>query len=135
MCLYTKRLWFLGRLDTAQKTLERFELPYTTFDDVHVHQSNIICTASSPSDPTALIQIDAGSHAVTVLRRSVDFSLDPRYLSVPSPSPIRPGTDRPGMRFITPRTMRIFKPRPQSALPSLSKAMEARPAPLPRRST
>ena len=85
MCLYTKRLLgILGRLDTAQKTLERFELPYTTFDDVHVQQSRVVCTASSPSDPSALIQIDAGSHAVTVLRRSVDFCLDSRYLSIPS---------------------------------------------------
>ena len=85
ICAYTQNgFWYLGRLDTAQKTLERFELPYTTFDDVHVQQSRVVCTASSPSDPSALIQIDAGSHAVTVLRRSVDFCLDSRYLSIPS---------------------------------------------------
>ena len=85
ICAYTQNgFWYLGRLDTRQHTLERFDLPYTTFDDVHVQQSQIVCTASSPSDPTAVIQIDTGSHTVTVLRRSVDFSPDPCYVSMPS---------------------------------------------------
>ena len=85
ICAYTQNgFWYLARLDTTRQTLERFELPYTTFDDVHVQESHIVCTASSPAEPTAVIRIDAGSHAVTVLRRSVDFSTDARYLSIPS---------------------------------------------------
>ncbi len=85
ICAYTQNgFWYLARLDTARQTLERFDLPYTTFDDVHVQESHIVCTASFPAEPTAVIRIDAGSHAVTVLRRSVDFSPDPRYLSIPS---------------------------------------------------
>lgn len=85
ICAYTQHgFWHLGRLDTEHHTLEQFDLPYTTFDDIHVHQSRIFCTAGSPSEPTALIQIDVDSRAVTVLRRSMDFSLDPAYISVPS---------------------------------------------------
>ena len=85
ICAYTHHgFWHLGRLDVTQRVLERFELPYTTFDDVHVHRSRIMCTASSPSDPRALIQIDADSQAVTVLRRSVEFCMDLRYLSRPA---------------------------------------------------
>ena len=85
ICAYTQNgFWSLGRLDTTTHKLERFELPFTTFDDVHVQDSHIVCTASSPAEPTAVIRIDAGSHTVTVLRRSVDFSTDARYLSIPS---------------------------------------------------
>ncbi len=85
ICAYTQHgFWHLGRVDIAQHTLERFDVPYTTVDDIHVHQSKIFCTASSPSEPMALVQIDIASHAVTVLRRSVDFSMDAGYISVPS---------------------------------------------------
>ena len=85
ICAYTQNgFWSLGRLDMRQHTLARFDLPYTTFDDVHVQASRIVCTASSPAEPAAVIRVDAGSHTVTVLRRSVDFSTDARYLSTPS---------------------------------------------------
>ncbi len=85
ICAYTQRgFWHLGRLDTQQRTLERFDLPYTVFDDIHVRQSNVFCTAGSSSEPTALIQIDVDSQAVTVLRSSISFSLDADYISTPS---------------------------------------------------
>ena len=85
ICAYTQHgFWHLGRLDAAQHTLERFDLPYTTFDNVHVHESKIFCTAGSPSEPTALVQIDINSQAVTVLRRSVDCDVNAGYISVPT---------------------------------------------------
>ncbi len=85
ICAYTQHgFWHLGRVDAAQQTLERFDLPYTTFDNIHVHQSNVLCTAGSPSEPTALVQIDLDSQDVTVLQRSVECSVDAGYISVPS---------------------------------------------------
>ena len=123
ICAYTQNgFWHLGRLDTAQHTLERFDLPYTTFDDVHVQQSRIVCTASSPSDPQSLIRIDAGSQAVTVLRRSVDFSPDPRYLSMPSAIiyPTRDGST--GHAFYYPPRNADFQAPPAERPPLLVKS-------------
>ncbi len=85
ICAYTQHgFWHLGRVDAARRALERFDLPYTTFDNVHVHQSGIVCTAGSPTDSPAVVRIDANSRAVTVVRRSADFSMDAGCLSVPS---------------------------------------------------
>ena len=123
ICAYTHNgFWHLGRLDTKQHTLERFDLPYTTFDDVHVQQSRIVCTASSPSDPTSVIQIDTGSQAVTVLRRSVDFSPNPRYLSMPSAVtyPTRDGST--GHAFYYPPRNEDFQSPPAERPPLLVKS-------------
>ena len=123
ICAYTQNgFWHLGRLDTARRTLERFELPYTTFDDVHVRQSRIVCTASSPAEPPALIQIDADTRAVTVLRRSVDFSPDPRYLSMPSAVtyPTRDGST--GHAFYYPPHNADFQAPPSERPPLLVKS-------------
>ena len=85
ICAYTQQgRWHLGRLDTAQQTLERFDVPYTAFDNIHVQASTIFCTAGAPSEPAALVQINSDSQAVTVLRRSVDVAVDAGYISVPS---------------------------------------------------
>lgn len=123
ICAYTQNgFWHLGRLDTRQHTLEQFDLPYTTFDDVHVHRSRIVCTASSPSDPTAIIQIDTGSHAVTVLRRSVDFSPDPRYLSMPSAVTYPAGDGSTGHAFYYPPRNADFQTPPEERPPLLVKS-------------
>ncbi len=85
ICAYAQDgVWHLGRLDTARRTFERFDLPYTVFDHVHVHAAGIVCTAGSPSEPMALVRIDADSRAVTVLRRSVDCAVDAGCLSLPA---------------------------------------------------
>ena len=124
ICAYTQNgFWHLGRLDTKQHTLERFDLPYTTFDDVHVHRSRVVCAASSPSDPTSVIQIDTGSHS-----RDRPSSLGGFFSELPlSVHALRrhlsdPRTARPDTRSITPRTMRISKPRLQERPPLLVKS-------------
>ncbi len=123
ICAYTQRgFWHLGRLDLAQRRLERFELPYTTFDDVHVQRSRIVCTAGSPSDPTAIIQIDADSQAITVLRRSVDFSVNAEYLSVPSAVTYPTDDGATGHAFYYPPRNADFQGPPSERPPLLVKS-------------
>lgn len=123
ICAYTQHgFWHLGRVDTARRTLERFDLPYTAFDHVHVHQSRIFCTASSPSDPTALIQIDVDSQAVTVLRRSVEFSVDAGYLSVPSAITYPTKEGSTGHAFYYPPRNADFDEPPSARPPLLVKS-------------
>lgn len=84
LCTYTKNgTWFLGRLDIEFRTLETFPLPYTEIGGPVYRKGSTICTASSPSEPNAIIQIDLASYGIHILRRSINFSVEPHYLSIP----------------------------------------------------
>ncbi|MEC4672546.1 MAG: S9 family peptidase [Nitrospirota bacterium] len=73
----------LARLHPSSGSLEPFDLPFTEFSDVHVTGTHMYCIASAPSTPTALIRLNLTTREITVLRQSIDFSLDPQYISTP----------------------------------------------------
>ena len=84
LCTYTKNgIWFLCRLDIECRTLETFPLPYTEIGGPVYLNGSTICTASSPSEPNVIIQIDLASYDIHILRRSINFSVEPHYLSIP----------------------------------------------------
>ena len=85
ICSYTQNgMWYLARLDTTNGQLSTFDLPFTDFGNILVHESDVLCTASSPSRPHSIIQFDLSTHQVTPLRQSIDFRLDERYVSIPT---------------------------------------------------
>ena len=86
ICSYTQKgQWFLGRLDVVSKTLISFDLPYTEFDDIHVENNQVYCTASSATEPTSIIQVDLTSQKSTIIRRSLNCPVTREYLSIPEP--------------------------------------------------
>ena len=73
----------LGRLHISTGRLEPFDLPFTEFSDIQVWNASLYCIASAPSAPSALIRMDLTTQEITVLRQSIDFSLNPQYISIP----------------------------------------------------
>lgn len=85
VCAYTQKgMWYLGRLDTTKENLETFDLPYTDIGNVLVQGSQVICTASSPSQPHSIIQLHLATQQVKILRQSIDFGIDQQFVSVPT---------------------------------------------------
>jgi dipeptidyl aminopeptidase/acylaminoacyl peptidase len=72
-------------LDLASGQLARVDLPYTAFHSpsLQSHGSKLYFPASSPTEPTALVELDAASGERTVLRRSSEVELDDAYLATP----------------------------------------------------
>ena len=84
VCTYTQRgRWFLGLLNVQSSQLETIASPYTEFDGIHVIHNTIVCQASSPTEPSSLIQIDPESHTIEIICRSLGFSVDSGYVSEP----------------------------------------------------
>jgi dipeptidyl aminopeptidase/acylaminoacyl peptidase len=84
VCTYTQQgRWYLGCLNVTSKELNPIVLPYTVFEGIQVSDSTVYCQASSPTEPSSIIKMNLESHQVEIVRRSVDFSIDPKYLSLP----------------------------------------------------
>ena len=63
VCTYTQQgKWFLSLLDVHSKRLEAISSPYTEFEGIKVFNNTIVCQASSPTEPSSIIQIDLESH-------------------------------------------------------------------------
>jgi dipeptidyl aminopeptidase/acylaminoacyl peptidase len=75
----------LELLDPASGELSRVDLPYTAFHSpsLQSHGSKLYFPATSPTEPTALIELDVTSGELNVLRRSSELELDGAYLSTP----------------------------------------------------
>ncbi len=84
ICAYTQKgMWYLARLDPNKGNLETFDLPYTDIGNILVQGSHVICTASSPSRPHSIIQLNLETQHVKTLRQSIDFTINPQFVSVP----------------------------------------------------
>ena len=85
-CVFTREAADgLELLDPATGKLERVDLPYTAFSSpsLHSHGTTLYFAAASPTEPTAVIELDTTSGERTVLRRSTELELDESYLSLP----------------------------------------------------
>ena len=86
ICTFTQKgRWYLGRLNIEAKTLTPFDLPYTEFDGIQVANNLIYCTASSPTEPNSIVQVDLTSHEYSVIHRSLNCPVTREYLSSPEP--------------------------------------------------
>jgi dipeptidyl aminopeptidase/acylaminoacyl peptidase len=76
----------LARLDPRTRQLEPLETPYSEMSSavsVQVAGNRLVFTAGSPTEATAVVQLDLTTRQTEVLRRSDDTAIDPGYLSVP----------------------------------------------------
>jgi dipeptidyl aminopeptidase/acylaminoacyl peptidase len=73
-------------LDLGSGRLERVDLPYSSYSpSIRAHGGRIVFPASSPTESSAVVQLDLSSGNRAVLRGSTDLELDLRYLSVAEP--------------------------------------------------
>ena len=86
ICTYTQQgKWQLASLDLIAKQLTTIETPYTDISSVKARGEIVVFLAGSPTESTAIVQLNLATSQREVLRRSSDLSIDPGYLSVPEP--------------------------------------------------
>ncbi|MBD1937960.1 S9 family peptidase [Microcoleus sp. FACHB-68] len=85
LCTYTQEgVWHLASLDTKAKQLEKIETPYTEISSLLVDaKGRGLILAGSPSESTAVVQLNLATGEMDVLRRSSEMSIDSGYLSTP----------------------------------------------------
>jgi dipeptidyl aminopeptidase/acylaminoacyl peptidase len=84
ICTYSKDgTSYLASLDTTTKQLERISLPYSDAGSIHIAAGKVVLRVSSPTQPSAIAQLDLATHHFDVLRKSSELTLDPGYVSVP----------------------------------------------------
>jgi dipeptidyl aminopeptidase/acylaminoacyl peptidase len=87
-CVFTRAaVDGLELLEVESGTLSRVELPYTAFHSPSLtsHGSKLYFPASSPTEPSALIELDADTGSRAVLRRASELELDDAYISTAVP--------------------------------------------------
>jgi dipeptidyl aminopeptidase/acylaminoacyl peptidase len=76
---------FLAALNTETKTLDRFDLPFSTVSQVRCAGDRVVFIGASPTASTSLVSLNLTTHEFKVLRRSRESQVDAGYLSVPRP--------------------------------------------------
>ena len=87
-CIFTRAaIDRLELLDPQSGKLEPLNLPYSSYSSpsLRSHGTRLVFPAATPTEPTAVIELELGSGDRSVLRRSTDMELDKRYISVPQP--------------------------------------------------
>ena len=86
ICTYTQQgKWHLASLDLIAKQLTTIETPYTDISSVKARGETVVFLAGSPTESTAIVQLNLATSQREVLRRSSDLSIESGYLSVPEP--------------------------------------------------
>jgi dipeptidyl aminopeptidase/acylaminoacyl peptidase len=94
-CIFTRAaIDRLELLDPKSGKLEPLDLPYSSYSSpsLRSHGTRLVFPAATPTEPAAVIELELGSGARNVLRRSTDMELDKRYISVAQPVDF-PGAD------------------------------------------
>jgi len=84
VCSYSERgRWYLGKIDTEKKQLEKLDLPYSDIESVKTSGNNILFIGGSPTMPTAIVQLDLTTKTTTIIKQSSETEIDPGYISTP----------------------------------------------------
>jgi len=86
ICTYTQAgIWHLASLNLTTQQLQPIETPYTEISSLHAAKGKVVFCGASPRQSTCVVQMDAASGEMEVLRRSSQMEIDPGYLSMPQP--------------------------------------------------
>ncbi|AFZ14294.1 peptidase S9, prolyl oligopeptidase active site region [Crinalium epipsammum PCC 9333] len=86
ICTYTQNgIWYLASLDTTTKQLQQIETPYTEISSLKTAPGRVVFSAASPTESTAIVELNLSSGELQVLRRSSEMEIDPGYISQPQP--------------------------------------------------
>ncbi|BAY09046.1 S9 family peptidase [Calothrix sp. NIES-2098] len=84
ICSYTQQsIWHLASLDTTTKQLESLPTPYTDISSLHAAPGKVVFIGGSPTESTAIVQLDLASKKLEVLRRASEVKIEAGYLSLP----------------------------------------------------
>ncbi|MEG4849783.1 S9 family peptidase [Microcoleus sp. B5-D4] len=86
ICTYTQQgKWYLASLDLTTKQLTTIDTPYTDISSVKSRGETVVFMAGSPTESTAIVQLNLATNQLEILRKSSNLSIDFGYLSVPEP--------------------------------------------------
>lgn len=74
---------YLGIIDPKSKSLEKVDLPFTSYGSFKVAGNHLYFTAASPNEMRVLAKYDTDSKALEIIRKSKELSVDAGYLSLP----------------------------------------------------
>ncbi|MEH1780373.1 MAG: S9 family peptidase [Nostoc sp.] len=84
ICTYTQKgSWHLASLDTTTTQLKQLPTPYTEISGIQATPGRVVFRASSPTELSAIVQLDLATEKIEVLRCSSDVNIDAGYLSLP----------------------------------------------------
>jgi dipeptidyl aminopeptidase/acylaminoacyl peptidase len=84
ICAYTQQgEWRLARLGIPTRALTPIETPYTHISQLQVGDGVAVFHGASATIPGSIIRLDLAGGQAEVLRRSVNLTVDPGYLSTP----------------------------------------------------
>jgi dienelactone hydrolase len=86
LCTYNQKgLWQLATLDTSldKPILDAIPTPYTDISSLKAQGDRAVFIAGSPTEPTAIVQLDLASGETKILRSSTEIQVEKEYLSVP----------------------------------------------------
>ncbi|PSF37490.1 peptidase [Aphanothece hegewaldii CCALA 016] len=83
-CTYTQNgQWYLAYIDLNTQSLHPINIPYTNISSLKIQGEKLVFIGSSPTQTTAIIQYDLKSQETTILQRSSQITIDPKYISIP----------------------------------------------------
>ena len=84
ICTYTQEgVWHLASLDTATRSLDPIETPYTSISNLQVIPGGVLFSASSSTESASIVRLDLATRQFEVICRSSEIKIDPGYLSTP----------------------------------------------------
>jgi dipeptidyl aminopeptidase/acylaminoacyl peptidase len=85
-CFVRDGVWRLAELDTRTKRYKPISLPFTSLSQLRAGPGRAVFLGGSPSEATALVELDLGTRTCRVIRRSAILSDELRpYISVAQP--------------------------------------------------
>jgi len=119
VCTYTKDgVWYIGILDIENHNLKTLDIPYTDIYFLKVNKDSVFFRGGSPTEPTSIIKLDIDSGETSVLKRSVEVSIDSGYLSEPEPITFETECDKKSYGLFYPPKNKDYK-APEGELPPL----------------
>ena len=86
ICTYTQQgKWHLASLDLTTNQLTTIETPDTDISSVKARGETVLFLAGSPTESSAIVQLNLATSQRSILRQSSNLSISPGYLSVPEP--------------------------------------------------
>lgn len=119
ICTYTQEgTWHLASLDTGTGKLEPIETPYSEISSLQAGAGRVAFLGGSPTEPSAVVQLDLATQQQSVLRRSSVVPIDTGYLSVPQAIAFPTTNGQTAYALFYPPQNRDYK-APEGELPPL----------------
>lgn len=84
ICTYTQQgTWYLASLETKTGKLEQIATPYSEISSLQASSERVAFLGGSPTEPSAIVELDFATQELSVLRRSSQVPIDTGYLSTP----------------------------------------------------